>query len=128
MLGFDYGNPRHLEMAALVAVAPTVAVLLLFAFGEAFGGDITGLQHLVQLLPLAILLAWAWRSPRVGGAALVALSLVLSLGYPLLAGGEHLSTIVLVELLLFAPPLLAGLLFLAAARASRERQRSASPA
>ena len=63
MLGFDHRDPRRLKAAALVAAAPTVAILLLFAFGEAFGGDVGGLQHLVQLLPLAVVLAGAWRFP-----------------------------------------------------------------
>lgn len=118
MLRFNRRSPRHLKVAALVAATPTVAVLLLFAFGETSGGDVSGLQHLVQLLPLAVLLALAWRFPLFGGASLVGVALVLGALYPMVAGGsERVSTILLVELLFLAPPLVTGLLFFAAARA-----------
>jgi hypothetical protein len=123
---FERNNPRHLKALAIAAVAPTVVVLLLFTFGEALGGDISGLQHLAQLLPLVLTLAAAWRFPRAGGALLAALSLGLGVAYPFAFGADRLSTIILVELLLFAPPLLAGLLFIAAARASGRLRRAGS--
>ena len=91
---------------------------MLFAVGETSGGDITGLQHLVQLLPLAALLAIAWRFPLAGGRLLVAVALVLAAVFPMLAGdSQRISTILLVELLFFAPPLAAGVLFVVAANA-----------
>jgi hypothetical protein len=128
MPAFDRGNPTHLKAAATVLTAPPIVILLLFTFGEVFGGDISGVQHLVQLLPLAIVVAGAWRFPRVGGAALVGLSLVLGVVYPFAFAGADLGTIIVVELLLFVPPALAGLLFLAAARASSRAQRQTSSA
>jgi hypothetical protein len=128
MPAFEPDNPTHLKAAATAVTAPPIAILLLFTFGEVIGGDISGVQHLAQLLPLAIVLAAAWRFPRVGGAALVALSLVLGVVYPFAFAGADLGTIILVELLLFVPPMLAGLLFLVAARASSRAQRQASSA
>lgn len=120
MLRFNRRSPRHLKVAALVAAMPTVAVLLLFAFGETSGGDISGLQHLVQLLPLAVLFGLAWRFPLFGGVSLVVVALVVGALFPMVAAdSERASTILLVELLFLTPPLVTGLLFFAAARAAR---------
>jgi hypothetical protein len=105
---------RKLKVAALVLLGLPAAVLVLFLAGETVGGDATGLQHLVQLAPLAILGGVAWRYPRAGGLALIVIGLVLAVLYPWVFGGFPLSTVVLVEMLLFAPPIVAGLLFVAA--------------
>lgn len=118
-------DPRHLRAIATAAIAPVVAVLMLFVVGEAGGGDLSGLQHVVQLAPLVLIVAAAWRFPTVGGGLLVVLSLVLSLvlivGYPVWALDREISPpgIVLVEALLLLPPLASGLLFLAAGRMMR---------
>jgi hypothetical protein len=34
-------------------------------------GDITGLQHFVQVAPLVLLAIVAWKRPRIGGRALI---------------------------------------------------------
>ncbi|MDA0365842.1 MAG: hypothetical protein O3B31_14195 [Chloroflexi bacterium] len=114
-------DPRHLRAIATAAIAPVVAVLVLFVVGEAGGGDLSGLQHVVQLAPLVLIVAAAWRFPTVGGGLLVVLSLVLIVGYPVWALDREISPlgIVLVEALLLLPPLASGLLFLAAGRMMR---------
>jgi hypothetical protein len=107
---------RALKLAAYVAALPAVGVLLLFAFGEMGAGDLSGLQHLVQLAPLALLLAAAWRFPLAAGAALVAVSLLLAVAYPFAVSVDEPATIALVALLFFAPPLVSGVLFILAGR------------
>ena len=77
MASFDRRNPQHLKIAALLAAAPTIGVLLLFTVGEVTGGDVSGLQHLVQLLPLAVVLAISWRFPRVAGFALIVAGVIV---------------------------------------------------
>jgi len=83
--------------------------LLVFTFGELFSGDIAGLSHLIQALPLAILIVLASKKPRLAGILLMLSGLVLGILYPLKAP-FNLKTILLVELILFIPPIVSGAL------------------
>lgn len=107
------------KLAGLVVAAPAVGVLLLFAVGEMGGGDLSGVQHLVQLTPLLAVLAAAWRWPRAGGRLLIALASLLAAVYAVFAltrSDLSLAVVVVAELLFFAPAILAGLFFIRASR------------
>jgi hypothetical protein len=87
---------------------------------EVAGGDISGLQHVPELVLLVVLGWLAWRRPLWGGAALISLSLVFAgLYIVFFARGFPLQTVVVAVALLFAPPLAAGSLFIAASRRER---------
>lgn len=92
-----------------------VGFLSLFLFGEVFAGDITGLSHLLQLVPFFALIYIAWRWPFWGGIILILLSVVFGTLYAI---DQIFSwqTILFVELLLFLPPFLSGTLLILSSR------------
>jgi len=49
-------------------------ILLLFAIGETVGGDWSGLGHLIQAIPIALLMWLGWKRPLWGGIFLLILS------------------------------------------------------
>jgi hypothetical protein len=98
-------------------LAIPILVLAAFAVGEVAGGHISGLQHVPELALLVVLEWLAWKRPGWGGAALIALSLIFAGLYTLFfARGFPLLTAIATVALLFAPPLAAGTLFVAASR------------
>lgn len=108
----------RLKRAAIACLAIPIVVLAAFAIGEVAAGDISGLQHVGQGLPL-VALAWlAWKWPLWGGAILIVLTLVLAGIYVGMSGFPQ-SALLPNAVLLFAPPLMAGSLFVAAARRGR---------
>jgi hypothetical protein len=106
-----------LKRIGLLFLAIPILVLAAFALGEVAGGDISGLQHVPELA-LLVALGWlAWRRPGWGGAALITLSLIFAGLYILFfARGFPLLTAIATVALLFAPPLAAGTVFVAASR------------
>lgn len=92
-----------------------VGFLSLFLFGEVFSGDLSGFSHLLQLIPLFVLIYIAWKWPFWGGVALVLFSLALGIIYAV----DQLfawQTILFVELLLFLPPFISGILLVLSSR------------
>jgi hypothetical protein len=85
--------------------------LLLFTFGELFSGDISGLSHLIQAAPLVFLILLASKKPCLGGIILLIVGLILGILYVLRAP-FNLQTIFYVEILLFVPPFISGLLLI----------------
>ena len=73
-------------------------------------------------LIFAILLYVVWRWEQVGSIIMIILGLVVAVGYPLAYGRRFpVATIIFIELTMALPPLLAGLLLIAARRKSRAR-------
>jgi hypothetical protein len=102
---------NQLKLAALILPGLTIAILLLFAVGETAGGDWSGLGHLLQALPIALLMWLGWKRPVWGGVFLVLLSLVAAHSFAGdLRGSEWLPPF----LIFVAPMLLSGLMFLGA--------------
>ncbi len=101
----------------MVAAAPTLILLTIITLGESASGELIGLSHLLQLIPLAALLAAGSRYPRTCGLILLGASLILVLAYPFFARGAGLSpAAALVGVALFLlPPVVAGALLLRAA-------------
>ncbi len=114
---------RRLELAATLAGGVTAGLLLLFLLGEVLGGDISGLQHVVQLAPLVALLALGWRYPNLAGALLLAIGLALAGAYFLESRGGSVAAAerALVAAIFLLPPILAGVLFLLAGRLREQR-------
>lgn len=111
------GHRRLLQLAATATGGVTVATLLLFLLGEVLAGTISGLFHLVQLAPLAALLAFGWRAPSRAGWLLLGVGTALAGAYLLQVDsavpvGERL----LVAAIFLLPPMIAGALFVLAGR------------
>lgn len=119
---------RRLKLAALVCLALPIVVLAAFAVGEVAAGTISGLQHVVQLLPL-VALAWlGWKRPLWGGIALIGLTLVLA-GLFISMDTVPPSAMLFASFLIFAPALLAGIALVTAGcseHATRVRDRGGS--
>lgn len=107
---------KALKKVAIVLLAIPFAILLLFTFGEVFSGEISGLQHLTQAIPLLLLAYIAYKKPFVGGIILLAIGLVLGTLYSLRAPFA-LPTILIVEATLFLPLLISGVLFILSSKA-----------
>jgi hypothetical protein len=125
-------SAKQLKIAGLIPLLIPIAFLLLFTIAETVGGDISGLGHLIQLAPLVALAIFAWKKPELGGKILVGIALLLAIIYlvsTIVFGfvyreemeREGMGIIALIGsmltmLLLFVPPIISGLLFIASAR------------
>jgi hypothetical protein len=115
--------PLHLAGIALLLVP--VAILVVFTVGETVGGDVSGLQHLLQAAPLVLLVAVAWRWPRAGGTAVLVTAVLLGTTYAIEWHPREMTVqaVVITELVLFAPPIAAGMLLLLASRRRAQPSR-----
>jgi hypothetical protein len=109
-------KPFHLKVAGIAILLIPIAMFSIFAVGETFGGNLSGLSHFLQALPLVLLVFVCWRFPRIGGLATMLLGILLVVAYPLRASNQPLSTTILTELIFFTPPILAGLLIYLSSR------------
>jgi len=110
-------NMKGLKIVALIFPGLATAVLLLFAFGETIGGDWSGLGHLIQVIPIVLLMWLGWKRPLWGGIFLLLLGFIASHSFSdALRGPEWLAPF----LILIAPLLLSGFLLLVAARLERK--------
>lgn len=100
-------SAKGLKITGMAILLLPIFFLSAFLFGETFGGDITGLIHLVQVLPLILLLFLAWRWPKIVGVILVVLGLIAGILY-FLSTRFPIQTIILVEAIVFLPPVIAG--------------------
>ena len=111
---------RWLRIAGLIPLAAQLAVYLLFGFGEMLSGDLSGAAHLLPGVATVLFAILAWRRPLDGGIALLAsaaLSAIPLIRSGLVAPEEGLLSPAM--LIIVAPQLLAGALFLAAGLLSR---------
>jgi len=104
---------KGLKIIALIFPGITLAILLLFTIGETVGGDWSGLGHLIQAIPIALLMWLGWKRPLWGGILLLVLSLIAAYFFTNpLRGMNWLAPL----LIIIAPLILSGILFLSAAR------------
>ena len=115
---------RWPKIAGAALLLVPIAALAWAGLGEVVGGDVTGLQHVVEIVPLAAFAAIAWRWPRLGGALLAGISVVLIaiyVGFALMNGERGPAWLwLVVGLVLFAPPLVGGGLFWFAGRRTNQ--------
>lgn len=109
-------SSRLLKLAGTGLLAVPIVILALFTVGEVLGGDLSGLQHAVQMAPLLLLAWFSWQRPRLGGIALIGLALLFAVVYFVLSRDFPPGTRLTAGILLFAMPLVAGILFLLASR------------
>lgn len=111
----QFGQFSILHLFGLSIIGVPIIFLLIFLVGETVGGDISGLGHLVQLLPILILLIIAWKFPFAGGILFTSIGLVLGIMYAISAEFP-LETILIVEAVLFLPLVITGISFILASR------------
>jgi hypothetical protein len=103
------------KFLGLMALVVPLGILALFTAGEVAGGDVSGLQHVVQALPLVALALLAWRKPRAGGVILIIVAIALAVLYafnaPAVVPG---STRIVFGAVLFGPAIVSGALFISA--------------
>ena len=102
---------KRIKIAALIFPGITLVILLLFTIGETVGGDWSGLGHLIQAFPIALLMWLGWKHPLWGGILLLVLSLIgaYSFANPF-RGMDWLAPL----LIIITPLILSGILFLSA--------------
>jgi hypothetical protein len=112
-------TPGAIKALAMALLAVPVTCLLFLGGAEMAGGDVTGVQHFVQAAPLVAASVLAWRFPRWVGIGLVGIGGVLFVAWAILvAVSERSESSLLVwvvaALVLFVPPIIAGLLLVKA--------------
>jgi hypothetical protein len=109
-------SPRGSRLAASALLCVPAALLSLLGIGEMAGGDVSGLQHFVEAVPLILLLAAGWFWPHQTGIVLLCIGTLALLAWLvfLMTVSERASPIAwaVVGVSLFLPPFLAGTLFL----------------
>jgi hypothetical protein len=110
------GGRSRFKVIGLALLLVPLGFLALFMMGELAGGDVGGLSHLLQALPLLLVAAAAWRWPVRAGAVLVVVGLGVLVIYAILASSRfEIGTIALVEAIL-AVPVVSGVLLMLAGR------------
>ena len=84
---------------------------LIFAVGEAGGNITSGLSHFIQMVPVVVLPILAWNYPKKTGYILSTLAVILTVLYFLPTGKSINLENILVPLILFVPPFIAGVFF-----------------
>ena len=63
---------QGLKITAMLPLALMSLIFLIFGLGETIGGDITGIQHFVQLLIVGSFAWLGWKRPLWGGIVYLA--------------------------------------------------------
>ncbi len=100
----------HEKNLGIMLLTIPVVFLSLFLFGEVLSGEIGGFVHLVQIVPIILLLFAAFKFPKISGFFLAFSGIILGITYALTATQFPFATIILIETLLFAPLFLSGML------------------
>lgn len=101
---------KYKILAEALLVIP-IGLLLFLGFGEIFGGDIYGVQHFVQLLPLLVLAVFAWFHPQKMGMFIFLIGIIAFVAYLIMSGQFSLWVRIINGFLLFGTPILSGALF-----------------
>ncbi|HET9014347.1 MAG TPA: hypothetical protein VFN57_02040 [Thermomicrobiaceae bacterium] len=111
---------RTLKIIGAAVLLVPVGVIALLAVGDMTNGDPWAVLELLPAVPLLLLARLGWRHPRSGGWVLVGGSIVLGALWTVwtrdMVGWTLDRTFFQGVLVIFVPPLLAGLLLLLAAR------------
>lgn len=99
---------RVLWWIGLIPAGFFIGLWLLFGLGEVFGGDLSGLSHLIPAILMIILVLVSWKWPRVGGLVMLVLGLFAAIA---LYSTTPNSTGLSIALLTGGPFLVSGLLF-----------------
>lgn len=103
------------NLAIMFALIP-FSFFLLFALGEMSEGDVSGLQHVVEVVLVVALMYLALKKPFLGGFIMFFSGFIFSMLY--VAFTRHLppQTMIMAITLFFLPLIFAGALFISFAR------------
>ncbi|MDQ5951861.1 MAG: hypothetical protein QG639_1142 [Patescibacteria group bacterium] len=110
----------HYKIAAESILAIPMILLIILGSGEMVGGDISGAQHFIELIPFIFLAIISWLYPKLGGIILTACSALLAALYITLFGSFPMIYRIINDVILFLPPFVAGILFLTAGMESEK--------
>ena len=114
-----------LRWVALIIMGLFVAFMLFMGIGEMVGGEFSGIGHLLPALIGVGLLILAWKKPILGGFILLALGIISSLYF---AGRLNLANLISLPVLIMgAPFLLSGLIFLVVGGLNRSNHLAQQP-
>ena len=109
------------KVGILLLLLP-IGFLLLFAVGETASGDLSGLFHLVPVI-LLLTLGWlARKKAAIVGIGLIVTSLLMGISYPLCTA-QKIETVFLIELLLFGPLFISGIIYVRQAQQTHPNHR-----
>lgn len=74
-----YQSAKLLKWAAVVLLIPIIALYALFGFGEAAGGDMSGLVHLIPAVLLLACVVLAWKSPKIAGILMLIIAVIAAI-------------------------------------------------
>jgi hypothetical protein len=110
----------RLKTVGLALLVVPLGFLGLFAAGEVADGDVSGLSHVAQGLPLVLVAAVAYRWPAQAGAVLIVVGLAIVIAYAVIAAPRfEVATIAIVETILAVPVVSGALLLLAGNSSNR---------
>lgn len=95
-----------------VFLSPLLLLLLSFTLGEILSGDLSGLQHILQLLPLLVIGVYSWFFPRRGGFIILLGSIILFCVYIVGFTQFPLSARLFNAAMIFSSPLIASYFFI----------------
>lgn len=88
-----------------------VSLLLVLGTFEVGSGDLSGVQHFIELIPFALFAYVCWYHSKNGGIILTAVTGILAVLYFLFFTRTSAAMRLVNEALLFLPLIIAGLLF-----------------
>lgn len=102
---------NHYKTIAEILLLIPAALLLVLGIGELVGGDTSGVQHFLQLIPLLVFAFLSWNYPKIGGVTLATVATILAILYFLFFSGFPPLVRAINDAILFLPPVVAGMLF-----------------
>lgn len=107
----------QLKITAVTLLLIPLVLLFMLAIGELVGGELPGLEHILQALPLVLLTYVAWRFPNKGGKFIFSIAVLLGILYVFYPPiGFPLEFRLINSFILFGPAALAGIIFITASQ------------
>ncbi|MBU1166890.1 hypothetical protein KKC60_00585 [Patescibacteria group bacterium] len=104
-------NKRLKAIGLSVLLIPTL-FFLIFLVGETVGGDISGISHILQIIPIIVLGIIGLKYPYIGGLILTIIGTILFILYAISAELQSL----FLGLIIFLPLIISGILLILSAR------------
>ena len=95
-----------------IFLAIPIIFFLIFAVGEVGENIASGLSHFIQMVPVVVFAILAWNYPKKTGYILSTLAVILTVLYFLPTGKSINLENILIPLILFVPPFIAGVFFI----------------
>lgn len=101
----------YYKVTAEVLLLIPVIFLLVLGAGEMISGDMSGVQHFVEVTPFLVMAFLGWKYPKIIGSILSMTAILLAVSYFLFLSDLNPLIRAISCLILFLPPMIAGMLF-----------------